>query len=40
MIRDNLTLTVINLIAPGGWAPIQAVHRWQAGAKHEPRNTH
>ena len=34
MIRDNLTLNVINLIAPSGWAPIQALHRWQAGAKH------
>ncbi|HEY4941356.1 MAG TPA: DUF2585 family protein [Rhizomicrobium sp.] len=34
MIRDNLTLNVINLVAPGGWAPIQAIHRWQAGAKH------
>lgn len=34
MIRDNLTLNVINLVAPGSWAPIQAIHRWQAGAKH------
>ena len=33
MIRDNLTLNVINLIAPGQWAPIQAIHRWQAGAR-------
>jgi Protein of unknown function (DUF2585) len=33
-IRDNLTLNVINLIAPAGWAPIQAIHAWQAGAKH------
>jgi hypothetical protein len=33
MIRDNLTLNVINLIAPSDWAPIQAIHRWQAGAK-------
>ena len=33
-IRDNLTLNVINLIAPSGWAPIQAIHNWQAGARH------
>jgi hypothetical protein len=33
-IRDNLTLNVINLIAPSVWAPIQAIHSWQAGAKH------
>ena len=33
MIRDNLTLNVINLVAPEGWAPIQALHHWQAGAK-------
>jgi len=30
-IRDNLTLNVINLIAPGGWAPVRAIHAWQAG---------
>jgi len=34
MIRDNLTLNVINLIAPSGWAPIIAIHKWQAGAAH------
>jgi len=34
MIRDNLTLNVINLIAPSDWAPIQAIHKWQEGAKH------
>jgi hypothetical protein len=33
MIRDNLTLNVINLVAPSGWAPIRAIHDWQAGAK-------
>jgi hypothetical protein len=33
MIRDNLTLNVINLIAPNQWEPIKAIHRWQAGAK-------
>jgi hypothetical protein len=32
MVRDNLTLNVINLIAPNQWAPIKAIHRWQAGA--------
>jgi hypothetical protein len=32
-IRDNLTLNVVNLIAPAHWAPIQAIHDWQAGAK-------
>ncbi len=32
-IRDNLTLNVINLIAPATWSPIQAIHDWQAGAK-------
>src|SRR5439155_27073595 len=32
MIRDNLTLNVINLVAPSGWAPIRALHDWQAGA--------
>lgn len=34
MIRDNLTLNVINLIAPSDWAPIAAIHDWQAGAAH------
>lgn len=34
MIRDNLSLNVLNLIAPQNWAPIAALHRWQAGAKH------
>ena len=33
-IRDNLSLNVLNLIAPNDWAPIAAIHRWQAGAKH------
>ena len=33
-IRDNLTLNVLNMIAPAGWAPIKAIHYWQAGAKH------
>jgi hypothetical protein len=30
-IRDNLTLNVLNLVAPSQWAPIQAIHDWQAG---------
>jgi hypothetical protein len=33
-IRDNLTLNVINLIAPAKWPAIQTIHNWQAGAKH------
>ena len=32
-IRDNLTLNVFNLIVPSGWAPVRAIHDWQAGAK-------
>jgi hypothetical protein len=32
-IRDNLTLNVFNLIAPSGWAPVRAIHHWQAGIK-------
>jgi hypothetical protein len=34
MIRDNLTLNVINLVAPPGWAPITSIHKRQAGAAH------
>ena len=37
-IRDNLTLNVFNLIAPSGWAPVRAIHNWQAGAKKPPDN--
>jgi hypothetical protein len=33
-IRDNLTLNVVNLIAPADWALIHAIHTWQAGAQH------
>jgi hypothetical protein len=33
MIRDNLTLNAVNLVAPANWAPIEAIHHWQAGAK-------
>jgi hypothetical protein len=33
MVRDNLTLNVIGLIAPGNWAPIRAIHDWQAASK-------
>lgn len=32
MIRDNLSLNVINLLAPSEWAPIRAIHDWQAHA--------
>jgi hypothetical protein len=32
MIRDNLTLNVINLIALNQREPIKAIHRWQMGA--------
>jgi hypothetical protein len=35
-IRDNLTLNVVGLIAPSDWAPIQAIHDWQAGARQPP----
>jgi hypothetical protein len=35
-IRDNLTLNVVGLIAPSDWAPIRAIHDWQAGAKQSP----
>jgi hypothetical protein len=31
-IRDNLTLNVLNMLAPAGWAPIRAIHDWQAAA--------
>jgi hypothetical protein len=33
MIRDNLTLNVINLTAPADWRVIRAIHDWQAGAR-------
>jgi uncharacterized protein DUF2585 len=33
MVRDNLTLNVINLVAPSQWTMIRAVHDWQAGAR-------
>jgi hypothetical protein len=29
-IRDNLTLNIINLTMPPEWAPIRAIHDWQA----------
>ena len=32
VIRDNLTLNVLNLLAPPQWAPIRVIHDWQAGA--------
>ena len=33
MIRDNLSLNVVNLVVPAGWAPIRAIHDWQAGLR-------
>ena len=40
VVRDNLTLNVLNLVAPPQWAAIEAVHDWQASAVHgfSPRN--
>ena len=35
-IRDNLTLNVLGLVAPSDWAPIRAIHDWQAGGGKEP----
>jgi hypothetical protein len=35
MIRDDLTLNVINLALPSQWAPMRALHDWQGGAKHQ-----
>jgi hypothetical protein len=35
-IRDNLTLNVLGLVAPSDWAPMQAIHDWQAGAEQAP----
>jgi hypothetical protein len=35
-IRDNLTLNVINLLAPAQWPPIRSIHDWQAGAARPP----
>lgn len=32
MIRDNLTLNVVNLLAPSQWQAIRAIHHWQEGA--------
>jgi Zn-dependent protease len=32
VIRDNLSLNVLNLIASPGWAPIRVLHDWQAAA--------
>jgi hypothetical protein len=36
MVRDNLTLNVIGLVLPGDWAPIRAIHEWQAASKPPP----
>lgn len=33
MIRDNLTLNVINLLAPSQWRVIRAIHDWQGEAR-------
>ena len=37
MIHDNLSLNVINLVLPSEWAPIRAIHDWQAGARFTPQ---
>ncbi|MGZ5929956.1 MAG: DUF2585 family protein [Rhizomicrobium sp.] len=34
MIRDNLSLNILNLTAPSDWHVIEVIHDWQAGAKH------
>jgi hypothetical protein len=39
MIRDNLSLNVINLIAPSGWASIRFIHDWQAAHVRTPSAT-
>jgi len=31
VIRDNLTLNVLGLVAPADWSSIRAIHDWQAG---------
>jgi hypothetical protein len=36
MVRDNLTLNVIGLVLPSDWAPIRAIHTWQAASKPPP----
>jgi len=36
LVRDNLALNVINLIAPAGWTPIRAIHDWQAASRPPP----
>jgi len=35
-IRDNLSLNVLGLLVPADWAPMRAIHDWQAGARHPP----
>jgi hypothetical protein len=37
MIRDNLTLNVIGLVAPPNWASIRLIHDWQAGTPNAAR---
>jgi hypothetical protein len=36
IVRDNLTLNVVGLVLPGDWAPIRAIHDWQAASKPPP----
>ena len=38
MVRDNLTLNVLNLVAPARWAPIQAIHAWQSAPRRSIRD--
>ena len=36
VVRDNLTLNVMGLVLPSDWAPMRAIHDWQAESKPSP----
>jgi hypothetical protein len=36
VVRDNLTLNVMGLVLPSDWAPMRAIHDWQAASKPPP----